>query len=110
MNWRRQQRVLERVAIGVIVAGVVLMYAHRDPHHHVIYAGFMLTGVAKLTEAVYVVDPTGKIIKITACLCILVLGLIHFATLARTIGYMMVPLLVYYFFHYRLWFKSRTHE
>jgi hypothetical protein len=106
VNWKGQQRVLELLAVAAMVAGIIQMYRGHDPQRYWIYGGFALVGVAKLWEAVNVHDPSFKILKIVLCALIPLLCALHLATGAKTLNYILVPLLIYYVLHYRLRFKQ----
>jgi len=107
MNWRVYQRILELSAVGAMVAGMVMMSNRTDPHHFVIYSGFVLLAFGKLIEAVNIHDPNFKILKVAACICILLLALLNMYYGVRSIVYIMIPLGIYYVLHYRLIFQQR---
>ena len=102
MNWRVYQRIFELTAVLAMLTGVFLMWLHKDPRHYLVYGGFALLASGKMIEAVNLEDPTFKILKIAACLCVYVLVGYSIVFNIRSMVYILIPLGIYYALHYRL--------
>ena len=107
MNWRVYQRIFELAAVGVMVAGMIMMSKRNDPQHFVIYFGFVLLATGKLIEAFNIHDPNFKILKVALCVSIYFLSFLNIFYSVRSIIYITIPLGIYYLLHYRLMFQQR---
>ena len=107
MNWRAYQRILEISAVLMMMAGVIMMWLRKDPNHYLVYGGFILLATGKLIEAINVVDPNFKIVKIAMCISIFGLVLLNLLYHIRSIVYILIPLGIYYGLQYRLMFQQR---
>ena len=107
MSWRVYQRIFEVAAVIAMMAGIVLMWMQIDSQHNLIYVGFVLLSAGKLTEALNLIDPNFKIIKVMACFCIFLLVILNLFYHVRSITYILIPLAVYYALHYRWMFQHR---
>ncbi len=107
MNWRVYQRIFELAAVFSMMAGIFFMWMQKDPQHYLIYGGFVLLATGKLTEALNLIDPNFRIMKVMACFCIYLLVILNMLYSVRSITYILIPLAVYYALHYRWMFQQK---
>ncbi len=107
MNWRLYQRISELAAVLLMIAGIILMWMRKDPHHYLIYIGFLFLATGKLIEGFHVVDPAFRILKMVMCISMYVLVALNLIYHIRSLVYVTIPLGVYYLLHYRLMFQQR---
>ncbi len=107
MNWRLTQRIFELTALLTMMTGIIMMWMKMDPHHYLVYAGFVLLATGKLVEAINVNDPNFRILKAAACFCIYLLAILNLFYQVRSLVYVMIPLALYYVLHYRWMLQER---
>jgi uncharacterized membrane protein HdeD (DUF308 family) len=107
MSWRIYQRICEVTAVLLMMGGIALMWMRMDPHHYLIYIGFIFLASGKLIETINVKDPSFRILKGALCISIYVLILLNLVYNVRSLVYVTVPLGLYYVLHYRLIFQQR---
>jgi uncharacterized membrane protein HdeD (DUF308 family) len=107
MSWRIYQRICEVTAVLLMMGGIALMWMRMDPHHYLIYVGFIFLASGKLIETINVNDPGFRILKGALCISIYVLILLNLLYNIRSLVYVTIPLGLYYVLHYRLMFRQR---
>ena len=105
MNWRLYQRISELTAVLLMITGIILMWMRKDPHHYLIYIGFLFLATGKLIEAFNVIDPAFRILKMVICISMYALVALNLIYHIRSLVYVTIPLGIYYVLHYRLMFQ-----